>query len=220
MNFCVTSKTCAALKYFGIAICTVGMYATWLPRAESTPVTLVNQGSTWKYSVLSTDLWTSWSSVGFSTVDWGNLIYNEGTAAFSNTSAPSGGSVGTPWGASSDLALKQDFVVGGSIVGPLTLNVASDNGFVIFLNGIQVAKDNAEGFTSYWEYTLSVSGADLHPGVNTVYAFAEDHGGLTYFDMRLQGDIQGAVPEPGTMVLFGTGALGLVRVIRRLRGKG
>jgi len=122
----------------------------------------------------------------------------------------------TYWAVNTDLALQTDIDVTGSLLGDLTLNVASDNGFVLFVNGKEVVKSKAEGWTYNWEYNFNVSSSYFNTGTNVISVFAEDHGGLTYFDMELTADVA-PVPEPATMLLFGTGLVGLVG--SRLRKK-
>lgn len=117
--------------------------------ANATPTALVAQGDNWNYKVLGTDLWSSWGTVGYDASYFTGLTSN-GDAAFGNTNAYNiGHSYSTYWAANTDLALQKNIVLGGAINGNLTLNVASDNGFLIFINNQQVAKQNAEGFTSY-----------------------------------------------------------------------
>lgn len=190
-----------------------------LPAVQAAEITLVNTGTSYNYTVIP-DLWGSgggnWGSVGLATFD--NFVavnpvsgWSTGNSGFGN--APIGSTpVGTPWAADTDLALLTTFNYAGGIGGPLTLNVAADNGFVIFLNDVQLAKENAEGFTSYWEYTFSVSSSLLLNGANTIKVLAEDHGGLTHFDMKLAGQ----APAPASLALLGVALLG-VAAARRLR---
>lgn len=110
--------------------------------------------------------------------------------------------------ACTDLALQQSINIDGNIIGLPRLKVAVDNGFILFVNRAEVARRNAEDFTSYWEYELDIASSSFHTGTNTISAFAEDHGGPTFFDMQLTADI-GVQPVP-TMLLFGTGLAGLV----------
>jgi hypothetical protein len=93
--------------------------------------------------------------------------------------------------------------------------VASDNGFAIFINGHQVASNNAEGYTSIWEYEFYPTNSYLVNGSNIIQAFAEDHGGATYFDMKLTADVT-PVPLPPAMLLFAPGLAGLAAIRRKL----
>ena len=90
-----------------------------------------------------------------------------------------------------------------------------DNGFKLYLNGNLVASDNAEGFTSRWEYSGALTGA--LPGNNIVALALEDHGGATAFDMQITGNsIPTGVPDSGpTLALLSLGALTLNRLRRR-----
>jgi hypothetical protein len=95
-----------------------------------------------------------------------------------------------------------------------TLNVAVDNGFIVFINGVQVAKGNAEGYTNYWEYALQIDQKWFASGSNLIQVFAEDHGGATFFDLKMTADVT-PIPEPATLLLFGAGVAGLAGVARR-----
>jgi len=175
--------------------------------------------SFWNYGVVGTDLWDfdskTWvEDVGYDSFDWATAT-STGQAGFGNASSHSSGSVNTPltgWVPNTDLALTKDITIDSPLTGDVYLNVASDNGFIVFINGEQVAKENAELFTYYWEYELIVDSDFFSSGVNTISVLAEDHGGLTYFDMEMS---TAPVPEPTTLVLMGLGLIGLAGVGRR-----
>jgi len=178
--------------------------------ANADPATFVSQGASWNYAATQSDLWQNWSSAGYGSFDWSSATWSIGNAAFGNSGSPA-----TYWAPNTDLALQTTYNLSGTINGNLTLNVASDNGFIVFVNGTQVAKANAEGFTSYWEYSLSVDPSVFVQGTNVIEVLAEDHGGLTFFDMQMKGDVTApVVPVPGAALLASMG-VGLVGWLRR-----
>ena len=180
--------------------------------AVAAPMTMIDQGANFDYQTLSTDLYTSsWDSIDYSTFDFNTATgWSNGNAAFGNRP----GDYTTYWAADTDLALQTEFDFSG-VASDLTLNVASDNGFVIFLNGTKIAQENDEGYTSYWEYTLNIDPSLLLQGSNSIQVLAEDHGVLTFFDMKLSSsNVVASVPEPATITLLAAGLIGLSRIRR------
>jgi hypothetical protein len=57
--------------------------------------------------------------------------------------------------------------------------------------------------------------ADSTPGSGTFYENNGDNTGMTFSSTVVSGNSVGPVPEPGSLVLFGTGVLGFAGMVRR-----
>ena len=181
--------------------------------ASASLTTLVDEGASWQYTTLTNDLWSNWNAVDYGSFDWEHANYSTAQAGFGY-----GGGLpaNTYWAPDTDLALRTTFDLSGTLSN-LMLNVASDNGFAIFVNGQQIAKDNAEGYTNKWEYTYNVGSSAFKQGINRIDVLAEDHGGWTFFDMKMTGDVAApVVPAPGALVLGWMG-LGLIGWVKKRR---
>jgi len=192
------------MKKIVLIIC-MGLILFTVP-VQAEPVTLITQGDTWNYAVLTIDLWDSpnnvWAPVTYSSFDWENATWLTGQAAFGNPTIsppPPGYDPGLPyntlWSDNTDLALTKTVMINGIFTGSLTLHAAVDNGFILFVNETEVFRDNRGLYTVYWEYTIPIDPSVFSQGLNTISVFAEDHGGATFFDMELIGDLQ-YVPGP------------------------
>lgn len=192
----------------GLAIATATL------SASAAPMTMIADHSAgWQYHRIGADLWPAWSTVNYVTyqANAGSSPWLMGQAGFGN-----GAGDATPWAANTDLALRHYFNFSGTAA-DLLLNVAVDNGFAAFLNGTQIGKSNAEGYTSYWEYAINVAPSLLVQGLNVLEVLAEDHGGLTYFDLKLSSSnvTANGVPVPATLSLVALGLLGAFRFTPR-----
>jgi len=167
---------------------------------------LIQQEDTWDYCVLDFNLYYILTSIEYADFDWDNADWIEGQAAFGSGREPEGGTINTDWEVGTDLALRKSFELESLPTENLRLDLAIDNGCVIFINGEEVTERIAGYFTFLWEYTTEIDPSYLKLGTNTVSVLAEDFGGVTYFDMQLE-----VVPEPATICLFGLGAVFMLR---------
>ena len=187
---------------------TAATLLTFSGLALATPVEIVSQQDTWNYNVLTSDISPSFVSRDYSDFTTHYTGALSGQAAFGNYYPAAGVPAPTTnWAANTDLALQITTSLTAEVIGNVTLNLAVDNGAMVFINGTKVFAEGAEGFTSIWEYSTSIDGALFNVGLNTISVLTEDHGGATYFDMQLIAE-QG-VPEPGTLGLLGLGLAGL-----------
>jgi hypothetical protein len=188
----------------------------------SQAATVITPGDTWQYSFsVPAAGWQVGTDAG---------AWNSGLAPFSNC-GPIGGNncagndpvghfnAGTQWLADGsdgdDLWVRKQVDLTGFDLSSFSWDLGVDNGFALYINGTLVASDNAEGFTTRWEYGGAVSSALLNAGTNWIAVALEDHGGLTAFDMQLTGNVV-AVPEPETYALMLAG-LGIVGFMARRR---
>ena len=179
---------------FVLLLATITFFFAIKGTAQATNVTLIKQGDIWNYSVITTPM-PNFYSADYSSFDWENAIWLIGQAPFGNIySSTYLLPYNTEWLEKTYLALNKIINVNGTLTGDLTLNVASDNGFIFFVNGEEVNRFWASGYTSYWEYTISVDPSFFSQGLNTISVLAQDQGGATFFDMELYGDLQVELP--------------------------
>ena len=128
-----------------------------------------------------------------SSFDW-NKITQIGKAAFGASSA------NTNWKAGRGLAIEKTFTLNGD-VNSAVLSYGIDNGLIVFLNGNLVERLNEAGSGFQEKKKKTVNPSFFKQGENVVRVLAEDHGGLTWVDLKLEGDIS-PVPEPATIAFF------------------
>jgi len=185
-----------------------------LVASPAAAVPVLPAGSVWEFTF--TDPGPGWNTTtgGWETglAPFGNSLGNSYDPAghFNyRTFWPADGTDGT------DLWVRTSVNLTGFNLASVAWHLGVDNGFVLYANGTPIIGANAEGYTARWEYNGGFGGA-LHPGLNIIALELEDHGGLTAFDMEITGD-RAPVPEPGSMILLGTGLVGLGRAWRKRR---
>ena len=206
------------------------------PRLAEASTILATKSDDWQYTFCdpTSDLQWAISTSGFhpnvrcSETEPG--VWSTGPAPFGNTN-DGGGTFDFDWrtkwdievadvaNPSDDLWVRRTIDVTGYDLNTISWAIGVDNGFKLYLNNTQIAADNREGFAFQWEHTGLFTADQFMPGINYIALALEDHGGLTAFDMQIEG-IQSrelaAVPEPETIALLGLGTLALLATRKRL----
>jgi hypothetical protein len=104
----------------------------------------------------------------------------------------------------------------------LTGEFAADNWACISLNfgitGICTTGGNY-GFNHYTPFTISCAlgtcGSGFLPGINTLDFIVQNNELVTGLEVEISGTASPTTPEPSSLLLMGTGVLGLIGVVRR-----
>jgi hypothetical protein len=167
--------------------------------------TIFTTGADWKYIDATAATTFAGDTTGWTGVSYDDSSWYTGATLFGNMDYGLGAPA-TEWTAGYDAKVRKTIDAGAGIDGAV-LNIAIDNGYTLFLDGVQIDSQYAEGYTNRWEYSVALG--DLSAGVHTLALQLDDNGGVTAFDAELTGTE--AVPEPATMAALGMGALALLR---------
>lgn len=118
----------------------VALAAAWAPVATAQPVTLVARQSSWRWFAGNAQPAADWQNPGFDDTGWaagpGPLGYGE---AFIATTVPWGPSSSSKW-ITTYFRKSFTFVGDPSAIETLRMTASFDDGFVAYLNGIEVAR--------------------------------------------------------------------------------
>ena len=116
------------------------------------------------------------------------------------------------WTINDETAIIYKFDGGATGLSDVVAKFGVDNGIFVWLDGVFLKGWQAAGGSYEWEYSLDLG--SLSAGVHYLQILREDHGGATDYDILVTGEAS-PVPEPATMLLFGTGLAGLATIGRR-----
>lgn len=111
------------------------------------------------------------------------------------------------WTVNEENAIVYEFVL--TEASSVSVDVGVDNGIYAWFDGNYTFGAMAPGGPYPGEYSF---GTTLGAGTHYLQLLREDHGGGTGYDIKVN-----AVPEPGTLALFGLGMLGLGMARRKAK---
>jgi hypothetical protein len=131
--------------------------------APPTQATIVPQGSVWKYFDRGMDLETAWLEPGYDDSTWasgpGRLGYSPGGQDGETTTVSFGPDPNNKY---TTTYFRRHFnVADPSALAQLTLSVTRDDGIAVYLNGVEVARDNLAPGATYSTFANSVVSGTL-----------------------------------------------------------
>jgi len=100
--------------------------------------------------------------------------------------------------------------------GALSASFAADNSAQIWLNGVPTGihtQNGVEGFKQLTPFTVTTADGLIENGSNYMDFVVNNWDGIPLYSGLLV--TPGAVPEPGTLVMLGSGLLGAIGLLRR-----
>jgi hypothetical protein len=171
------------------------------------PALLVTSNSVWRYHDKGVDLGASWRSNTFNDSTWSNGLARLGFGGDGEVTTLSGQPVITYY-------FRKAFVLPANYtVTNLVVSIARDDGAVVYLNGVEVARDNIAAGTVLYStratnaaneqifYPFTANVALLQPGTNIIAAEVHQVDGSSSdigFNLQLRGDgyFSAAPPPP------------------------
>ncbi|MFT5105844.1 MAG: hypothetical protein ACI9UA_001466 [Pseudoalteromonas tetraodonis] len=191
--------------------------------AGGAPLTLLPEGSSWKYLADGSDEGMAWRAPGYNDASWdsgpGQLGYGD------NDEDTDVGFVETGGDKNATTYFRTTFnVADASAITGLTLNLTYDDGAAIYLNGVEVGKtSNMASDMAFDAYTVggddspgddaqeafTISSAQLVTGSNTLAVEIKQGDGSSSdisFDLEVIGQTAGSGSDPGDFTLTANAA--------------
>jgi hypothetical protein len=188
----------------------IGLVALTGAVMSAQAATIFTTGASWKYIDATAATTFGGDTTGWTSTSYDDSGWSEGATLFGNADYGIGAPA-TEWAAEYDPKVRKTIDAGAGINGAM-LDIAIDNGYDLYLDGVLLDSQNAEGYTYRWEYSVALG--NLSAGLHTIALQLEDHGGITGFDAQLTGE---PVPEPASVAVLGLGAVAAIRRRRNAR---
>ena len=181
------------------------------PASGPVALSLVPTGSVWRYFCTNVGASVGWTNQGYNDATWSNGAARLGFGAVSPATTIYGGPSGARYPAA---YFRHAFVVNDpAAITSLTLQLARDDGAVVYLNGNEVLRDNiTNGVTP--TYSMLASNAADNGG--TYFAFALPPGALTLGTNIVAAEVHQSSATSSDMLFD----LGLSAVVASNRSRG
>ena len=142
--------------------------------------TVLAEDSEWRYTFGERD---GWNEIGFDCKYW-----SVGDSSFGNPEGERHGfAYNTEWPEWSTLYARNHFTASPGQYGQVQARVAIDNGFVLYVNEVEIDSVYRDGYARKWQYTITIPDSVLRSDSNLVSVKGIDHGTGTGFDLMIIG---------------------------------